>query len=74
MTAQTSAVSLAGATPSIDRRTAAFLGVAAASIVGLVLAPAMTFFLALATITIIGLDRAAQAANEELASLAAATR
>jgi hypothetical protein len=74
MTAQTSAVSLAGATPSIDRRTAAFLGVAAAAIVGVVLAPAMMFFVALAAITIIGLDRAAQAANEELASLAAATR
>ena len=61
-------------TPSIDRRTAAFLGVAAASIVGVVLAPAMMLYVALATITIIGLDRAAQAANEELASLAAATR
>jgi hypothetical protein len=74
MTAQTSAVSLAGATPSIDRRTAAFLGVAAAAIVGVVFAPAMTFFVAIATITVIGLDRTARAANEELASLAAATR
>jgi hypothetical protein len=74
MTAQTSAVSLAGTTPSIDRRTAALLGVVAAAIVGLVLAPAMMFFIALATITVIGLDRAAQAANKELASIAAATR
>jgi hypothetical protein len=74
MTAQTSAVSLAGATPSIDRRTAAFVGVAVVSIVGVVLAPAMMFFVALATIAIIGLDRAARDANEEFASLAAATR
>jgi hypothetical protein len=69
MTAQTAAVP-APIEITFDPRTLVAAGVAVVAVIGIALAPALTFFVALTVVAFVALDRAATAANEELESLA----
>lgn len=47
------------------------IALAVATLIGIVVAPAMTFFAALAVATLVGLDRSARAADDVFTGLAA---
>jgi hypothetical protein len=74
MTAQTTTAPMTVAVPSVDPRVAVVAVAAVATAIGVVLAPALTFFVALAIVVVIGLDRAGRAADEEIAAFVSAQR
>ena len=53
------------------RTTAIIAAISVATLVGLAIAPAMTFFAALAVASLVALDRSARAADDVFTSLAA---